>query len=73
MMRMQLDKSTSRIEFGIYGGILGGLIAIFGFWLLSPATDSLILFILLRVVIGAIVAMIIGPFIMSRFHKNESD
>ncbi len=58
---MKLDKSTSIWKFGILGGIIGGLIALVGYLIMSPPTDSLTLFILLRVGVGAIVAMIFGP------------
>lgn len=61
------------LKFGIFGGIAGGLIALIGFWILSPQTDSLILFITLRVIVGAIVAMIIGPFIITGIVKNKSE
>jgi|GEM_PF-4295312 len=62
---MKLDKSTSTLEFGIFGGITGGAIAFVGFLILSPQTDSLALFILLRVGVGAIVAMLVGPLILA--------
>ncbi len=53
-------KKYNLLWFGVVGGIAGGLIAIIGFWLLSPPTDSVILFVLLRVGVGAIVATIVG-------------
>jgi len=56
--------------FGILGGIFGGIIAIIGFLILSPPTDSVILFVLLRVIVGAIVAMIAGPILMHRRTKK---
>jgi len=55
-----MDKLSNRLRWGI----IGGLIAIIGFWILSPPTDSVILFVILRVIIGAIVAMIIGPILV---------
>jgi len=60
------------LRFGIFGGITGGLIAIIGFWILSPPTDSVVLFVILRVVIGSIVAMIAGPILTTRLTKNKS-
>ncbi|MAF79651.1 hypothetical protein CL629_01075 [bacterium] len=63
---MRFDKLNNRFKWGIIGGVLGGVIAIVGFWILSPQTDSVVLFVLLRVVIGAIVAMIFGPIITTR-------
>ena len=62
---MKLDKSTSVFEFGIFGGILGGLIAFVGFLILSPDVDSLLLFILLRTGVGAVAAMLVGPSILA--------
>ena len=64
---MRFDK-LNLLEFGILGGILGGLIAIIGFWILSPPTDSVILFVMIRVMVGSIVAVIIGPILT----KNRS-
>jgi len=52
------------------GAILGVLIALVGFWILAPDVDSLFLFLLLRAAVGATVAMIVGPIILSR--KNKS-
>jgi zinc transporter ZupT len=60
---MGFDKLNNRLGWGIVGGIIGGLIAIIGFWILSPSTDSVFLFIILRIIIGSIVAMIIGPIL----------
>ncbi|NQU99266.1 MAG: hypothetical protein HQ538_00885 [Parcubacteria group bacterium] len=59
------------IRFGIIGGILGGVIAIIGFWILSPSTDSLFLFVLLRMVIGAVVAMLVGPLLASGLFNKK--
>ncbi len=67
---MCFDKLNNWLRWGIIGGILGGVIAIIGFWILSPQTDSVILFVALRVAIGAIVAMILGPVLASRQTKN---
>jgi len=67
-----MKKLNNRLRWGIIGGFLGGLIAIIGFWILSPPTDSVVLFIMLRVIIGSIVAMIIGPIVTTRLAKNKS-
>ncbi len=64
------DKSNSLLKWGVIGGFLGGLIAIIGFWIFSVQTDSVILFVLLRVIIGAIVATIAGPIIAKRLAKK---
>ena len=53
-------KKHSLLWFSVAGGIAGGVIAIIGFWLLSPPTDSVTLFVLLRVGVGAVVATIVG-------------
>ena len=71
MNYMRFDKFNNWLRWGIIGGILGGLIAIIGFWIMSPPTDSVILFIILRVIIGSIVAMIAGPIITTRLTKNK--
>ena len=31
------DKLNSRLRWGVTGGFLGGLIALIGFWILSPS------------------------------------
>ena len=69
---MLFNKLNSRLRWGIIGGILGGLIAIIGFWILSPPTDSIVLFLLLRVIVGSIVAMIVGPILVTRSARNKS-
>ena len=65
---MRFDKLNNWLRWGIIGGFLGGLIAIIGFWILSPPTDSVVLFVTLRVIVGSIVAMIVGPILT----KNKS-
>ena len=65
---LNMKKINNRLRWGIVGGFLGGLIAIIGFWILSPPTDSVVLFVILRVIIGSIVAMIAGPILV----KNKS-
>ncbi len=68
---MRFNKLNNLLRWGIFGGILGGLIAIIGFWILSPPTDSVILFVILRVIVGAIVAMIMGPIMVTRLYKGK--
>ena len=70
---MRFNKLNNRFKWGIIGGFLGGLIAIIGFWILSPQTSSVVLFVMLRVIIGSIVAMIAGPILTTRFTNNKSD
>ncbi len=63
-------KKLNLLRFGIFGGFFGGIIAIIGFWILSPPTDSVILFVVLRMIIGSIVAMIACPILMHRKTKK---
>lgn len=65
-----MSKLVFRLKLGALGAALAVLIALVGYWILSPDVDSLFLFLLLRAAIGAIVAMIVGPIILSR--KNNS-
>ena len=65
-----MEKINNWLRWGIFGGIAGGVIAIIGFWILSPETDSVFLFVLLRVAVGTIVAIIAGPIIMTRLTKK---
>lgn len=65
---MNYNKSNL-FRFGILGGIIGGVIAIIGFLILSPPTDSVVFFVLLRVVVGATVAMILYPILAPRIKK----
>jgi len=58
-----MEKLSNWLRWGIIGGFLGGLVAIIGFWILSPSVDSLALFIILRIIIGSVVAAIIGPIL----------
>lgn len=69
---MRFNKLNNRLRWGIFGGFFGGLIAIIGFWILSPPTDSVVLFIILRVIVGSIVAMIMGPVVVSKSARNRS-
>ena len=69
---MHFNKLNNRFKWGVIGGLLGGLIAIIGFWILSPPTESVVLFVILRVIIGAIVATIIGPILTTGLTKNKS-
>ena len=61
---MSTYNSRNLLSFAILGGILGGLIAFIGYLIMSPQTDSVVLFVLLRVGVGAVVAPIVGPIIM---------
>jgi len=73
---MRLNKLNNRLRWGIIGGFLGGLIAVIGFKIFtilgSPPSDSslisMIFFIIPRVIIGSIVAAIMGPILV----KNKS-
>jgi hypothetical protein len=58
---MRFDKLQNLFRWGIIGGFFGGLIAIVGFWILSPPTESVFQFVMLRAIIGSIVAVIAGP------------
>ncbi len=60
---MSFNKLNSRLKWGIVGGFLGGLIAIIGYWILSPSTDSVILFVIPRLIVGSVVAIIVGPMV----------
>jgi multisubunit Na+/H+ antiporter MnhG subunit len=68
-----MKNLNNRLRWAVVGGFLGGLIAIIGFLILSPQTSSVVLFVMVRVIIGAIVAMIIGPLLAPRLvnHKFE--
>ena len=65
-------KYAERLKFGAIGGFLGGVIAIAGYWVLSPPVDSILLFVALRVLVGAVVATILGPIIFSRYNRTKS-
>ena len=65
---MRFNKLNNRLRWGFFGG----LIAIIGFWIFSPPTDSVVLFVILRVIIGSIVAMIMGPIVATRSARNKS-
>ena len=68
---MNFNKLNSWLDWAIYGGFLGGLIAIVGFVVFSmmslPPADSdwmsVILFLIPRIIIGAMVAAIAGPML----------
>ena len=70
---MRFNKLSNRLKWGVIGGFLGGLIAIIGFLILSPSTDSVALFVMLRVIIGSIVAMVIGPVLAPQLVKDKSE
>ena len=63
---MGLYKLDNSLRWGLIGAVLGGTIAIIGYLIMQPSTDSLILFVLLRAVIGAIVAMFLGPILVNK-------
>lgn len=67
---MPFNKLGNLFRWGVIGGLLGGLIAIIGFWIISPSTDSVVLFVVLMAIIGSIVAMIVGPIFTTRFTKK---
>jgi len=69
---MHYYRLNNLLRWGITGGVIGGIIAIIGFWILSPPVDSIIFFVLLRVIIGSIVAMIVAPILMSALTKDKS-
>jgi hypothetical protein len=60
---MNYSKSNI-LKFGTFGAILGGVIAIVGYLILRPVTDSLVLFVGIRCIVGVVVAMIAGPLIL---------
>jgi zinc transporter ZupT len=61
------------LKFAVIGGSLGGLIAMVGYWALAPSVDSVPLFVALRVLAGAVVAMVVGPIIVARHTKDKTD
>jgi len=63
---MSFYRLNSILKLGIFGGIIGGTIAIVGFWILSPQIDSLVSFVVLRMIVGAVVAMIVGPILLPK-------
>ena len=65
-----MNSLKFRLKLGVLGAVLGASIALIGFWILSPDVDSLFLFLLLRAAVGAIVAMIVGPKILSRITSD---
>ena len=66
---MKYNKS-SLLRLGSFGGFTGGIIALVGYLLLSPQTDSVIFFVAIRVVVGATVAMIVGSILISKSTKD---
>jgi hypothetical protein len=67
-----MGKFNDYIKWGIFGGLSGGMIAIIGFLILRPVTDSLVLFVGIRCIVGAVVAMIAGP-IITKLGKKKKD
>ena len=74
-----MNKLNNRLRWGIIGGFLGGLIAVIGFWIFtilgSPPSDSslisVIFFIIPRIIIGSIVAAIMGPMLVKNKSKSN--
>lgn len=60
---MSLERLKFMLKWAIFGGIAGGLIALAGYFILSPQTDSVVLFVLLRVLLGAVVAALLAPLL----------
>ena len=77
---MRGNNINNRLRWGVLGGFLGGLIALIGFWVFSvislPPSDSdwlsMTYFLIPRIIVGSIVAMIVGPIIVNKFTKNKS-
>jgi hypothetical protein len=66
-----LDLSKLKLwQFSIIGGVLGGMLAIIGYFIYSPTVDSLIFFVILRIFIGAVVATVAGPIIFTLTGKK---
>ncbi len=59
------------LKFGVFGGVSGGVIAIIGYLILSPQVDSLVFFVILRMIVGATVAMIMGPILITTNNKDK--
>jgi multisubunit Na+/H+ antiporter MnhG subunit len=60
---VRLDGIHDRLTWAAAGGVLGGLIALVGYFIFLPETESLALFLLLRVFVGAVVASVVGPLL----------
>jgi len=60
---MRLEASANPLKWAVIGGALGGLIALAGSLIFMPETDSVVFFVLLRVLVGAVVAMIVAPLL----------
>ena len=70
---MAINNFKKYFKFGIFGGFAGGFIAFLGYLILSPETNSVFIFLSLRVLIGAIVAMSVGPVITTVIDKRKSN
>jgi len=53
------------------GGFLGGAIGMVGYWILTPQTESVILFVLVRVIVGFVVATILAPIAEARRAQHK--
>jgi zinc transporter ZupT len=60
---VSLGRLDSPLKWAVFGGVFGGLMALVGYFILSPETDSLILFVLLRALVGAVVAALVAPLV----------
>jgi hypothetical protein len=68
-----VKRPTGRLRFAIIGALLGGIIAVIAYWILRPSVDSMTFYVALRVLVGAIVAMLVGPIIVSSHTKTKPD
>ena len=77
---MCFNKKNGWARWGVLGGFLGGLIALIGlvvFTMMSlPPTDSDLMswvsFLIPRIIVGSIVAMIMGPILAKKRPKSNS-
>ena len=60
---MRIYTVRKVLSFALFGGIVGGLIAVVGYLILSPEVDSVVVFVVLRVLVGIAAAVIAGPVI----------
>ncbi len=72
LLEVEVDRIKERIGYGLLGASLGSAIALVGYWVLLPDVESLSPFLLLRAIVGAVVAMIVGPPIMNWKWRKQS-
>lgn len=53
----------------LFGGVVGGAIALLGYFVMAPEVDSLARFLALRILVGAGVAALVAPHIL-RFKSH---